>query len=278
MTRRGALAGLLYSAGTLRAQVTNKTNPGKPKLPSLCISATALAGVGYAEIGDIVKQLGFDGVDITVMPGGLVEPQLAPVDEVRAFESIHGAGLDSPIITTALMTPYEPWCRTVLALAGRTGVSLATLGFNRANYSIQTKRDLFALTSIGREYKIGVTINAGAGQSAFDIAHAETLLSGIDTQWAGINLHSDVSEIPNRDILAQVKAVSLADSDGKEPRPLGKGTTDFGKLFGALATAGFAGPITVYRKYKTADGPGAIGRDCEFARKQIQLAYASPKT
>jgi sugar phosphate isomerase/epimerase len=104
------------------------------------------------------------------------------------------------------------------------------------------------------------------------------LLAGLDPQWVGINLHSGVPEMPGRDVLAMVKAVSISDADGREPRPLGKGATDFGKLFGALANAGFSGPITVYRNYKTADQPGALSRDCEFARKQIQSAYTAPKT
>ncbi len=280
MTRRKALAGVLGCAGVLQAQnrLRAQTKPSKPKLPSLCVSSRALTGVGYAEMGDIVKQLGFDGVDITVMRGGLVEPQLAPVDEVRAFESLHGAGLEAPIITTALTTPYEPWCRTVLALAGRTGVGLATLFLNRANSSVQSKRDLYGLVSIGREFKIGVLLMAGSSEPEFDPSRAQTLLAGMEPQWSGINLNSNIADVPGREILSMVRAVALSDAAGREPRPLGKGSTDFAPLFSALANIGFVGPITVHRNYKTSDEPGALSRDCEFARKQIQSAYAGPKT
>ena len=50
MTRRELIVAAL-TAGTLRAAP-------KPKTPLVCVSSQALTGVGYAEIGEIVKQLG----------------------------------------------------------------------------------------------------------------------------------------------------------------------------------------------------------------------------
>jgi sugar phosphate isomerase/epimerase len=272
MTRRQALA--------LFASALPAAGLAKPKLPLVCVSSQALAGVGYAEMGEIVKQIGFDGVDITVMPGGLVEPQQAPVDEVRALESIHGAGLEAPIITTALTTPFDPWSRTVLALAGRTGVGLFKSGVR-----LQSKRDVMGLVVAGREYKIALTIPVGSEEGQMGIASAQALLTGVDPEWCGLSLDAScflpgagMSDEKIGEAMGQVKAVAIADSAAGSARPLGKGDVAFDRLFAILARTGFSGPITVARKYKTSDEPGALSRDLEFVRQRMQVAYGSPKS
>ena len=78
--------------------------------------------------------------------------------------------------------------------------------------------------------------------------------------------------------MPRVKAVSLSDAAGGVARPLGKGTVAFERLFALLARAGFTGPITVQRQYKTSDEPGALSRDVEFVRRQIQTAFGTPKS
>src|SRR5271154_5189395 len=118
MTRRELLGVLAASSAVLKAE------PSKQNSSPVCVHSRALAKVGYAELGDIARQLGFDGVDLTVMPGGHVEPSMAPVDLIRAIESVQGADLEVPIISTALTSPAEPWSRTVLALSGHSGVGL----------------------------------------------------------------------------------------------------------------------------------------------------------
>lgn len=274
---------------------------GKKKIPTLCVLSKALTGVWYAEIGEIVKQLGFDGVDITMMPGGLVEPSEAPVDEVRALESVHGAGLEAPIVTTGLLSPGEPWCRTLLALAGRTGVGLFKAGFNKMNGSVRIRRDSFGLSYVGSEYEIALNIVAGSGapRSALcSLADARKLIEGLDPHWSGLALHSEcfaaaggggdggVGEAELAEALPQVKSVVVADyaihtlgpGSVKEWKPLGQGSVDFGRMFRTLARAGFTGPITVEREYKTGDEPGALSRDAEFMRKQLAAAYGAVKS
>jgi sugar phosphate isomerase/epimerase len=260
----------------------------------ICVLSKALTGVWYAEIGEIVKQLGFEGVDFTMMHGGMVEPSDAPVDEVRALESVHGAGLQAPIMTTALISPAEPWCRTLLALAGRTGVGLFKAGFNRTNATPLTRREAFGLAYVGKEYEIGLNVIAGSGanhSNLYPILDAQALIDGLDPQWSGLALHAEcfastnaASEGDLRTALPQVKSVIVADfavragTAAKEWKPLGQGSVDFDRMFHRLAGAGFVGPITVERDYKTSDEPGALGRDAEFVRKHIAAAYGAPKS
>ncbi len=278
ISRREAVGMLGFGALPLLAE------PAKPKRPLVCVLSSALTGVGYAEISEIVKQLGFDGVDVTMMRGGMVEPSLAPVDEVRALESIHGAGLAAPIVTSALRSAGDPWSRTLLALAGRTGVGLCKVGLDRSGMASGLRREAAGLANMGREYRIAVLVQAGAGgdmSRMLSLSDARVVLAGADPAWSGLCLHADVfaagslvTDTELRDALPLVKAVTLADHTvGGEPKPLGQGLVDFDKLFTFLGRADFAGPVTVDRTYRTNDEPGALTKDCDFVKKRLEAAY-----
>jgi len=77
------------------AQPAPQQTPGAPpaqkerRPPQVIVFSQNLNQIEYPELGDIVKQTGVDGVDLSVRPGGHVEPRLANVDLVRAFEPVH---------------------------------------------------------------------------------------------------------------------------------------------------------------------------------------------
>ncbi|MGD0363881.1 MAG: hypothetical protein ABSC93_23610, partial [Bryobacteraceae bacterium] len=73
----------------------------------------------YSELGGVLRDLGFDGCDLTVRPGGHVEPALSAADLYRAVEAIRGEGIEIPMITTAFVTASDPTLPNVLALCGR---------------------------------------------------------------------------------------------------------------------------------------------------------------
>jgi hypothetical protein len=56
--------------------------------PPLCLFSKHLPKLNYAELASTVKQIGFEGVDLTVRPGGHVLPERAAEDLPRAVEAI----------------------------------------------------------------------------------------------------------------------------------------------------------------------------------------------
>ncbi|MDQ6701320.1 MAG: sugar phosphate isomerase/epimerase [Acidobacteriota bacterium] len=275
MTRREAW---LATAGVL----ASTTAKAAPALPLLCLFSKALRKVGYTELGEIVKQLGFDGVDLAVRPDGHVEPRLSNVDLVRAFESIAGAGLECPMITTALTSPLEPTALAVIAISGRTQIPLFRVGDWRAAYSPSYLRDIRGLVSVGSRYNIAMALHNYTGENAgeTDWNVAETL-AGLDPKWAGAYFdpihHGEQWETALRPLLPRLRAVALKDfkiaRGDAIPCPLGEGSMDFRKLFTVLAQAGYRGPLSLRVEYAPEDELGAIGKDCQFARKQLEAAY-----
>jgi L-ribulose-5-phosphate 3-epimerase len=312
MTRRTALSAL-GAAGLLpRAYGQNPPAPGeeaKPKFgysaprratPMLCVFSRNLARVPYAQLGDIAGQIGFEGVDLTVMIGGHVDPRVTSVDLVRAFESVRGSNLEVPMITTSITTATDPTCYPVLYLTGHSQVPLFRLGlwpYNTVDIKLrlaQVQRDLMQVLGLAQRSTICALFpnRAGAyvGESTWDaqslIENVDPLLIGhmFDPAEATIEGGAGGWEAALRLALPRLKAVSLQDfywaKEGADwtarKCPLGEGMVDWAKFFGILAAVRFTGPVSIAMEYGPKDEPGAMAKDLEFTRKQVQQAWSAP--
>jgi sugar phosphate isomerase/epimerase len=160
-----------------------------------------------------------------------------------------------------------------------TGVTHVRCGLKRSNASISVRQDLFGLAYFAHQYKTAVLVEAGSGGGLYSPADAHQLISNLDPQSTGLALNSDcfAESTEIEAALPYVRAVVVSDfvtKDGvREWKPLGKGSVDFTRMFATLAKAGFRGPITVERHYKTPDEPGMLAKDAEFIRGQIRTAW-----
>src|SRR5689334_1579418 len=126
-TRRELLAGLAAGA-VARAQFRPGNGPKPRTSPAICLYSQTLIKVPYPELGEILRGMGVDGCDLTVMPGGHVAPEQSAVDLMRAIEAITGTGLDVPVITTKYTSLADQTIRNVVAIAGEMGVPLFRAG------------------------------------------------------------------------------------------------------------------------------------------------------
>jgi L-ribulose-5-phosphate 3-epimerase len=271
MTRRQALA-LLAAAIPAKSAVP---------VPSLCLFSGSVQGLEYSELPLIAKQLGFDGVDLTVRPGGHVEPRLSNVDLVRAIEEVRGPGLEVPVITTALTTPFDPTVIPVVAIAGHTQINLYIAGFFRAQ-NANYKREIGGLISVASRYGMATALHNYTGDDAGEAPwDAVELVGGFDPKWASLYfdpIHArEQWESELKRNLPRLRAVALKDFqmvDGvAKPCPLGQGFVDWQKFFGILAAAKYYGPVSLHLNYHPKDEIGSLTKDCAFAHKQINVAY-----
>jgi sugar phosphate isomerase/epimerase len=310
MTRRTAIAALGSASILPRTFAQNPPAPGeeaKPKFgysaphrntPMLCVFSRSLARVPYAQLGDIAGQLGFEGVDLTVLIGGHVDPRVTSVDLIRAFESIRGSNLEVPMITTSIVTAIEPTSYPVMYLTGHSQIPLFRLGLWTYDDQIpirqrhlMVQRDLMQIVSLAQRCDICAMIpnHAGSyiGEATWD---AQSILEPIDPHWAGHMFDPAEATIEGglggweaalRLALPRLKAVSLQDfywaKEGASwtvrKCPLGEGMVDWDKFFGILAAAKFTGPISIAMEYGPRDEAGAMTKDLEFTRSHVQQAY-----
>jgi sugar phosphate isomerase/epimerase len=311
MDRRQALKTLAGAAAAQVAQAAPQASPQAAPAPDgqaarsatppqVIVFSQNLVQIGYPELGDIVHQLGFDGVDLSVLPGGHVEPRIANVDEVRAFEVMEGAGLSVPVITTVVTSPMDRTALPVIAFAGMSHVPLfrpGTWPYNNAPNIMQrigeVQRDLAGLLAFGRQYGTAAAFHNPAGDNVgaavWDI---QRILEPFDANLAGF--YFDICnataeggaggwEIALRLALPRLKAVTIQDFIWEKQNehwqmtkcPLGQGMVDWPKFFKLLAQANYAGPVTLEIGYPVRDMPSALTRDLQFARKQLQTAWGA---
>jgi sugar phosphate isomerase/epimerase len=259
-----------------------------------------LPKLNYAELARTVKQIGFDGVDLTVRPGGHVLPERATEDLPRAIEAILAEGLSVPMITTGLVSAADPAARPTLSTAARLGIGLFKLGYwqYRASDKVEVRiaevrKDAAGLVALGKEYGIaaGFHNHSGdyVGQAVWD---ARAIIGDMDPRWIGyyfdpchVTAEGGLGgwSIALRMIQPRLKMVAFKDfywekSGGKwsmKMCPLGEGMVDWTRVFSMLAAGHFTGPVSLHVEYETADMPVAIARDHAFAKKHMGAAYRS---
>ena len=119
------------------------------------------------------------------MDGGHVNPHITNVDLVRAIESVRGAGLEVPMISTTLTTCARPTAYPILAISGHTDVHLLpdrllAVGLacrsNPQKRLLEVRADLAGLLAAGRQYEMiamlpnrfGGTAGSYVGEAVWD--------------------------------------------------------------------------------------------------------------
>ena len=277
-------------------RVPRPRTPPKPRgTPAVCLYSQLLIKVEYEAVGMVLRDLGFDGADLAVVPGSHVPPEQANSDLMRAIEAVSGVGLDVPIISTSVVSAQDPYGRQILGIAGFMGIGLFRPGYwkygaspNRQMRLAEVQRDLLGLASIARAYNVATAFHNGNDDAVgANLADVNTFLRGIDPRWVGYNYDPGLAaEMAGRDVpdtslslaLPRLKAVTVRDftwsKEGKAtPCPLGQGVVDWKAFFAALARARFTGPLTIQVAYSSSNELNAFRHDLEFVRKQIAAAY-----
>ena len=304
LTRRAfTLGGAALGAplqGTLRAAPQVPAQTPRPA-PTVCLFSKHLPKLHYSELGGVLKDLGFAGCDLTVRPGGHVAPSLSAADLYRAVEAIRAEGVEVPMITTAFVTAADPNIHNVLALCGRDRMKVPywKLGYwnyrpgdNIDNRIAEVRRDVTGLVSLARAYGMvaGFHNHSGnyVGEAVWD---GRAVIDGQDPNWIGYYFdpcHATAEggeagwNVALRMALPRIKMMALKDfywekANGKWTMrmcPIGEGMVNWPQVFALLASAHFAGPLSLHLEYEPAD-MAAIARDLAFVKKQVAAAYPS---
>jgi L-ribulose-5-phosphate 3-epimerase len=301
-TRRQALAGLALAAplsGPLAAQ-KKRGGPMPRSSPAICLFSDQLMKIGYNEMGEFLGMLGFDGIEITVQEGGHV-PLEGDIDLhlERAIEAMTGSGIEVPVVSTSLTAASNKNLQTVMSWGGEMGVPIFKPGHwkiqggDAAASMMTAQREISWLAQLGRATKMSVALhNATTDFVGGNVADLNALirpfdpLVGLDFDIGYATATSDAAgalnalhaTLPRLKMATARDVVWSKDADGGKKLtqcPLGEGTVDWPKFFGALAQANFTGPITLQVEYEPKDELAAIRKDLAFLKKQRAAAYGA---
>src|SRR4051812_27852082 len=88
-----------------------------------------LADLTVAQSCESAKAAGFDGLDMTLRPGGHVRPEAAEVGMAEARRSADAAGVTIPMVSTAVTDVDSPHAEAIFAAAAHYGARLVKLGY-----------------------------------------------------------------------------------------------------------------------------------------------------
>lgn len=232
-----------------------------------------------AEAARRIKGLGFDGVDLTVRPGGHVLPEKVAADLPSAVGAIHAEGLTLPMISTAITRPGDPHVEAILDAAVRQDVRRIKLGYwnaakGKLHQAIDDARkalDGLERLAESRQVTLGIHNHSGPGYVNCQPAVIAELLRDRDPRFVASYFDPGHAAVEggsggwrqNLELLGpKIRLVAVKDfgwkSTPSRPKvvwqaqqvPLADGLVAWPEVFAALAALHYEGPVSLHSEYK----------------------------
>ncbi|MBE0542044.1 MAG: sugar phosphate isomerase/epimerase [Verrucomicrobia bacterium] len=250
--------------GALSGAATDKTGPWK-----ICAFEKPLQFLSYDETADFIAELGYQGIEATVRPGGHVLPERVEDDLPKLVEALKKRGLEITILTSGVNSVKQPHTEKVLRTAAKLGIQRYRMLWWRYDLKQPIWPQMEALRPVLKDL---VALNRDAGISGLYQNHAGANMVGAslwdiyslikDYDPKDIGLAYDIRHAQVEAALAwpaqlqlvqsHVTAVCVKDYDWVKGRvrtvPLGAGRVDK-KVMAQLRASGFAGPLSVHVEY-----------------------------
>ncbi|OHB74030.1 MAG: hypothetical protein A2Z25_22145 [Planctomycetes bacterium RBG_16_55_9] len=268
----GAILPWLHVAGTVDSSAASESKGGRPT--KMCIFSKHLQWLDYEGMAQTAREIGFDGIDLTVRPGGHVLPGRVGEDLPKAVQAVKAAGLEVPMITTAVTDPADTMTENVLATASQAGIRYYRMGYYQYDNSKtihqtldEAKPKLRDLVEMNKHYNIVGTYqnHAGPRYVGAPLWDLDILFGDLDTRWIGCQFdirHATVeggtvwpthvrlmSRYINTLVAKDFKWAQTAKGWQAQNCPLGEGMVDFPGFFRILKQAGIAVPIVLHLEY-----------------------------
>lgn len=254
-----------------------------------------LGSLSMVQLGETVSELGMDGVDLTVRPGGHIEPKDVSTELPKAIEVLQSFDLSVPMITTGITDPDDPASENILSTAADCGVSYAKLGywkyegFGSLERQIQEMRmDLSGIERMAKDLGITAAVHIHSGDyltatgclahrilEGFDpvalgayIDPGHMVVEGGKSGWElGMDLLAPLTRMVAVKDFVWVKEVGRDKSWKVKHAPLREGMVPWPEVFENLADISFDGPVSFHSEY------GDLSVDEIIAQTVDDLAY-----
>lgn len=291
----GATSALAIGAKTSPAAEPQSPAPGKR---AISFFSKQLHWLDCRDAFAAAAELGLDGLDLTVRPGGHVLPERAADDLPKAAEAARANGVRLDMIVTSIADPDEPHARKVLETAAKVGVKHYRTNWYKYDKSAPVDKSLAeiearlrALAQFNQELGIrgGVQNHAGDyfGAAIWDLWF---VLRNIKSEWIGCQYdirhatleglgcwhHGLAAIMPHIDTL-NFKDFAFGEKDGKTVVanvPLGTGVVNFKRFLKLLSGPAATAPVSLHSEYLPEKQPrgGSLDRNAIFTAIKKDLA------
>ena len=290
-TRREVLGGL---AATLLAGSVQAAPPTKG-LP-VCAFVKFVQELGYERLAAEIAAMGFDGIEATVRPKGLVLPERVEDDLPRLVEALAKHDLRITVMASDVNRIDQPHAEKVLRTAAKLGIKRYRMRYYRYTDRGSLSRQLDAFRPVlgdlvALNKQLGLTAvyqnHSGARNVGATFWDLHSLLKDHSVDQVGVAFdirHATVEaglSWPTmfRLLRPHLAAVYVKDFvwDGRRPRnvPLGQGRIN-PEFFAMLRQSGYAGPVSLHVEYLHDGGVdknlAALRTDLSTLRKLMKVS------
>ena len=304
-SRRGFLKQAVVGSGSI-APILNRSSRleggvsrDQRKDVQVCVFSKHLQWLGYEDMGEAAAELGFDGVALTVRPGGHVLPERAQDDLPKAVEAVSRAGIQIPMLTTKIADARDVNSETILRLAAKFGIHHYRMGYYSYDDAVdirsrldQIKPKVKELADLNRSFGVfgGYQNHAGEQYVGAPVWDVWELIRDLDPKWIGCQFdirHATVDgatawPVSFRLVAPYTRMLAIKDFRWKKSNgtwqtencPLGEGVVNFPKFIKLLKAHKFRGPISIHYEYPLG-GANHGATKLEMDRKEFFAALKS---
>lgn len=228
-------------------------------------------------MAETLAMAGIQGFDLTVRPGGRIEPERVSEDLPKIIETGRKYRISTGMMVTAIRDTTDPFAGEVLKVAAENGITHYRLGYYDYDYQAGVwetlrgiKEKLKRLAEMNQSLGIQAGFQNHAGtrvgapvwdvwelirelpsrwmSSQFDVRHAA--VEGASSWILSMRLISEhIGSLAIKDFTWEVNGRRLKDGYV----PLGEGLVDFDLYFKTLRELHVAAPITLHIEYPLLD-------------------------
>ena len=104
-----------------------------------------LQWLDYKQMADLLVEIGFDGADLTVRPGGHVEPEKVEQDLPKAVDALAKKGKKIYMITTAIDNADDPLTEKILKTSVALGIKHYRMGWGHYDNSKTVEENISSM-------------------------------------------------------------------------------------------------------------------------------------
>jgi sugar phosphate isomerase/epimerase len=263
-------AGLYALAGS----VSNARAFSVPDTASkISVFSKNLQWLDYEPMAATAREIGFEGVDLTIRPNGHVLPERVAEDLPRAVAAVRNAGLDVYEVTTAITDAEDRYTEDILSALRDLGIKVYRL--NWFEYDAAASMDdnisrmklrMEKLAKLNEKYKLHGAYQNHAGSSfGASVWDMYEVLKDLNPEYIGCQFdvrHATVEGGNSwtndfKRIYPYIKSYNIKDFAWvkKEAKweaqsvPLGEGAVDYKKFFELIKQYNISGPVSMHFEY-----------------------------
>ena len=229
----------------------------------------------WEAMANAAKEIGFDGVDLTLRKDGHIEPERAEQDLPKVAAILQKAGLEFPMITAGIIDANSPYAESILRAMKSVGIKNYRWGGFKYDDNKPLPPQLEALkkaaaklAELNRKYDVCAMYHTHSGNEVgASIWDLWMILKDLDTTRVSVNFdlcHATIEGglgawVRSTQLVAPMtRGIAIKDFKwGQNAKgqyvpvkcPLGEGMVNFKKFLPMMKAANFSGPVQMHFEY-----------------------------